>query len=336
MLKGMFGKGEWYSSLCKEYSERKYQINLTLYLAIYLIILHKIERKLPVEFYHLRSFVAVAQTGNLTQAAKRLYTTPPAISAHIKSLEEELATPLFIRSSRGMALTEKGQLLLVKAQVTLASAVDLVNLAADNQHEIIGHFKLGNNLSVEQVKLFDLAENIQENCPGITLEIQQQSSGKILNDIRSQQLDGGYIFGDIPEDFFGIKVTNQQITTIAPLTFDISKILTSAELGKQLWITMGEYCPFDDLLKAKLGNDIPSALKSSDDATRLELVKNNFGLSFITLDEAKLAQENRTVQIITTLDFSTPLHFVIAKNRIKEPVVKAMLQEIRILWQLTD
>ena len=41
-----------------------------------------------MEFYHLRSFVAVAHTGNLTQAAKRLYTTPPAISAHIKTLEE--------------------------------------------------------------------------------------------------------------------------------------------------------------------------------------------------------------------------------------------------------
>ncbi len=93
-----------------------------------------------MEFYHLRSFVAVAQTGNLTQAAKRLYTTPPAISAHIKSLEAELATPLFIRSSKGMALTEKGQLLLTKAQVTLDSAVDLLNLAANNQHENYWHF----------------------------------------------------------------------------------------------------------------------------------------------------------------------------------------------------
>ena len=89
-----------------------------------------------MEFYHLRSFVAVAQTGNLTQAAKRLYTTPPAISAHIKSLEDELSTPLFIRSSKGMALTDKGQLLLKKAQITLDSALDLVNLAANNQHEM--------------------------------------------------------------------------------------------------------------------------------------------------------------------------------------------------------
>ena len=43
-----------------------------------------------MEFYHLRSFVVVAKTGNLTLAAKQLFTTPPAISAHIKALEEEL------------------------------------------------------------------------------------------------------------------------------------------------------------------------------------------------------------------------------------------------------
>lgn len=289
-----------------------------------------------MEFYHLRSFVAVAQTGNLTQAAKRLYSTPPAISAHIKSLEEELATPLFIRSSKGMALTEKGQLLLKKAQVTLDSAVDLVNLAADNQHEIIGSFRLGNNLSVEQVKLAELAINIQENCPGISLAIHQQSSGKTLQDIRAHQLDGGYIFGEIPDDFVGITVLAQQITTIAPLTFDTSKIFTVSDLSQQPWIMMGEYCPFDDMLKSKLGNNISSVLKSSDDGTRLALVKNNFGLSFITLCEARVAEKSKIVQIIPTLDFTTALHFVVAKNRIKEPVIKALLLEIRILWQLTD
>jgi DNA-binding transcriptional LysR family regulator len=285
-----------------------------------------------VEFYHLRSFVAVAQTGNLTQAAKRLYTTPPAISAHIKSLEAELATPLFIRSSKGMALTEKGQLLLTKAQVTLDSAVDLVNLAAENQHEIIGTFKLGNNLGVEQVKLAEFAENLQENCPGISLVIRQQSSGKTLNDIRNQQLDGGYVFGEIPDDFISVIAMEQTITTIAPLTFDVSQTLTASELGQQPWVMMGEYCPFDELLKDKLGKNIASVLKSSDDGTRLELVKKSFGLSFITLEEAQLAEKDNFVRIIPSLNFTAPLHFVIAKNRAQDPVIKALLQEVRILW----
>ena len=287
-----------------------------------------------MEFYHLRSFVAVAQTGNLTQAAKRLYTTPPAISAHIKSLEDELSTPLFIRSSKGMALTDKGQLLLKKAQITLDSALDLVNLAANNQHEIMGTFQLGINLTAKQIKLTELINNLQENCPGISLNIHQQSTGKTINDIREHQLDGGYIFGDIPDDFIGVPVMEQQITTVAPVSFDCSKILTQADLSAHQWIKMGDYCPFDNLLQSKLGNNIQSVLKTSDDGTRLELVRNNIGLSFLALEEALLAERKKQVQIISELDFSTTLHFVIASNRANEPIISALMQEIRILWNI--
>jgi DNA-binding transcriptional LysR family regulator len=287
-----------------------------------------------LEFYHLRSFIAVAQTGNLTQAAKRLYTTPPAISAHIKALEEELSTQLFMRSSKGMTLTEKGQLLLTKAQSTLDSAVELVNLAAHNQHEIIGTFQLAINLTAQQVKLSELVANLQENCPGISLDITQQSTGKTMNEINSHLLDGGYIFGDIPEGLTGIAVMEQQITTVAPMSFDISKILTQTNLVQQPWITMGDYCPFDLLLKAKLGNNICSVIKSSDDGTRLELVKKGLGLSFLEKEEALLAQRNKEVQIIPNIDFYTTLHFVVAKDRQNEPVISALMQEIRILWGL--
>ena len=287
-----------------------------------------------MEFYHLRSFVAVAQTGNLTQAAKRLYTTPPAISAHIKSLEDELSTPLFIRSSKGMALTDKGQLLLKKAQITLDSALDLVNLAANNQHEIMGTFQLGINLTAKQIKLTELINNLQENCPGISLNIHQQSTGKTINDIREHQLDGGYIFGDIPDDFIGVPVMEQQITTVAPVSFNCSKILTQADLSNYQWIMMGDYCPFDALLKTKLGNDIPSLLKTSDDGTRLELVKSGLGLSFLEKEEAANAANNKSVQIIPTLDFVTTLHFAIAKSRVNEPVINALMKEINILWSL--
>jgi DNA-binding transcriptional LysR family regulator len=288
-----------------------------------------------LEFYHLRSFVAVAQTGNLTQAAKRLYTTPPAISAHIKTLEEELATPLFLRSSKGMALTEKGELLLKKAQLTLDSALDLVNLAANNQHEIMGSFNLGINLTALQVKLPQLVENLHENCPGISLQVHPQSTGKTITEIREKSLDGGYIFGNVPDDFIGIKVLQQKITTVAPMAFDCNKLLTQSDLKIQQWIMMGDYCPFDDLLKKKLGNDILSILKSSDDGTRLELVKTGLGLSLLEIDEAKLAVKNKQVQIISMIDFLADLHFVVAKDRGNEPVINALLQEVRVLWDIT-
>lgn len=288
-----------------------------------------------MEFYHLRSFVAVAQTGNLTQAAKRLYTTPPAISAHIKALEDELVTPLFIRSNKGMTLTDKGKLLLTKAQITLDSAVDLVNLATNNQHEVIGLFNLANNLTPSQIKLDILNKNLTENCPGINIEIHQQSTGKTLTDLRDSTIDGGYIFGDIPDDMQGITVSQQAITTIAPNSFALSQHATLAELKKHAWITMGNNCPFDSLLQQKLGDNITTHFQSSDDNTRLNLVTNQIGLSFLDKTEAQAATQNHNIDIINTLDFSIPLHFVVMKNRHNEPLINAVLQEIRILWDIT-
>jgi DNA-binding transcriptional LysR family regulator len=281
-----------------------------------------------MEFYHLRSFVVVAKTGNLTLAAKQLFTTPPAISAHIKALEDELQTPLFIRSSKGMELTEKGQLLLPKAQNTLDSALALVNEAANNQHEIIGTFKLAINQSSTQLKIPSLVSNVQENIPGISIQISNMATGKTLQALRDKQIDGGYIYGDVPDDCFAIKVKNQKITTIAHNDFQ----LENTTIEHEHWITMGFYCPFDYFLKDKIGNNIKSVLSSDDEQSRLELVKNGLGLSFYEQEEALLAADKQQVRILTQLDFDTPLYFAVASNRVNEPVIKAMLQEINILW----
>lgn len=292
-----------------------------------------------MEFYHLRSFVAVAQTGNLTRAAKRLYTTPPAISAHIKALEEELSTELFNRSSKGMELTEKGQLLLVKAQRTLESAVDLVNLAASNQHEIIGSFRLACNANVQQLRLAELVDNLRENCPGITLEVAAQSSGKILQALSKHQLEGGFVYGAVPQDMLAIKVKEQPITTVAPMSFGMGAAqemqnVAIAQLSELPWIMMGEHCPFDQYLRGKFANELPFAVQSSDEATRLALVTQGLGVSFLELEEALKAAASEQVQILPALDFTMPLSFVVARERAGEPLIAAMLQEVRVAWDI--
>ncbi|MBU2893370.1 LysR family transcriptional regulator [Colwellia sp. D2M02] len=287
-----------------------------------------------MEFYHLRSFVSVANTGNLTQAAKRLYTTPPAISAHIKYLEEELNTPLFIRSNKGMALTEKGKILLEKAQVTLDSAIDIVNVAAQQQHEVIGNFSLAINVNSEQVQLTDLITLLQQDCPAINLTVNAQSTGKTLVDIKTGLIDGGYIYGDIPEDCLGVTVLTQVITTIAPIHFRNN--ISAYELSQQPWIMMSDYCPFDHFLTEKLGTTIKSVLSTADDNSRLALVTSGLGLSFLEKESALTAKKNQQIHIISALDFTTPLSFVIAKNRVDEPIIKAVFTSVKQLEQVSS
>ena len=65
-----------------------------------------------MELYQLRTFAAVAEEGHLTRAAERLHLSQPAVSGHIKALEQELDVRLFERTATGMVLTEPGRQLL--------------------------------------------------------------------------------------------------------------------------------------------------------------------------------------------------------------------------------
>ncbi|MCI0673299.1 MAG: LysR family transcriptional regulator [Myxococcaceae bacterium] len=68
----------------------------------------------------IQSFVAVAEERHVGRAARRLHLTQPPISRHILSLEEELGTQLFERTSRGMQLLPTGEAFLEHARRILA------------------------------------------------------------------------------------------------------------------------------------------------------------------------------------------------------------------------
>jgi LysR family transcriptional activator of mexEF-oprN operon len=72
----------------------------------------------------LRVFVVVAEAGSVTDAAKRLYLTQPAISAALARLARSVGEPLFARAGRGLALTARGQQLLLTARPHLAALVN--------------------------------------------------------------------------------------------------------------------------------------------------------------------------------------------------------------------
>ena len=72
----------------------------------------------------LRVFVVVAAARSVTQAAAQLYLTQPAVSAALRRLTEAVGAPLFVRSGRGLALSERGQQLFASAQPLLAALVE--------------------------------------------------------------------------------------------------------------------------------------------------------------------------------------------------------------------
>ena len=80
----------------------------------------------------LQTFLTVAEAGQISEAARRLHLSQPTVTGHIRRLEANLETTLFIRSANGVSLTERGAHLRERVQDVLAELEgDLAGAGSD-------------------------------------------------------------------------------------------------------------------------------------------------------------------------------------------------------------
>src|SRR5262249_46239419 len=96
-----------------------------------------------MELRHLTYFVAIAEEGSMSRAAERLWVAQPGRSSQIRRLEDELGITLFERHSRGVELTEAGELLLERARAVLTAADAARSTAAALEAGLAGSIKIG-------------------------------------------------------------------------------------------------------------------------------------------------------------------------------------------------
>lgn len=140
-----------------------------------------------------RIFYTVAKTGNISKAAKELYISQPAISKSIQKLEDNLGCELFRRSSRGVLLTEEGELLYTH----VSSALETLALGEDklkNSLELgVGHLKIGVSSTLCKYILLPYLKEFTKRYPHINISITCQSSNDTLQLLEANKIDIGLI-----------------------------------------------------------------------------------------------------------------------------------------------
>lgn len=138
-------------------------------------------------------FHTVAKAGNISKAANQLYISQPAISKAISKLEEELVTALFNRSSRGVTLTEEGQVLYEYVE----RAFDSLNMGEENLKNYkelgIGHIRIGVSTSLCKHILLDYLKDFIKENPNIKFSIDCHSTLNTIKLLKNDDIDIGLI-----------------------------------------------------------------------------------------------------------------------------------------------
>lgn len=145
-----------------------------------------------MDLHQLKTLVAVAREGSITRASEVLHLSQPAVSAHIKALEEALGLTLFERKARGMHLTGDGRRLLAKAEQTLAAHQDLLEEAARIKGRLTGRLRLGVGANSSPEVLGRLVTQLCERCPEVEVTLRQGDSREVVDRIVRGDLDAGF------------------------------------------------------------------------------------------------------------------------------------------------
>lgn len=146
----------------------------------------------------LSTFLAVIRLGGVRRAAVGLNLTQPAVTARIKNLERSLSCELFERTSVGMRLTKRGELLLAHAE-------KFEYLAEQVQRDVVepvgieGRLRLGVSETIAQCWLPDLVTALHRQHPNLEIEFNVDISINLRASLLNREIDLGILLGPISD-----------------------------------------------------------------------------------------------------------------------------------------
>jgi LysR family transcriptional regulator, low CO2-responsive transcriptional regulator len=148
-----------------------------------------IDLKTTIDSQHLRVYVTLARTANMSRAAEELHMTPSGVSHCLKALEADLGCRLFDRNSRKFALSQVGREFLAEADRIIEQMKQVRGRIRTWSDWRQGQLMIGANGTACQFLLPPILREFRESFPGFIIKIEQCSSKHAITLLMEEQLD---------------------------------------------------------------------------------------------------------------------------------------------------
>lgn len=240
-----------------------------------------------MDIKHLQYFMEVTRTGSFTKAAENLYITQPALSRIVKSLEDDVGAPLFIRSRKRLILTDAGNVLYKHAQVIEKQLQLLETELASMVKLRKGHIRIGLPTIVNSFFFSKLIASFHQEYPEVTFQLEEDGSKRIEEKIMNGTLDFGVVvLSDKNNRVDDYTFVHEKLTLVVPSSHHLveKEEVALHELKDEAFIMFNQDFELRNLiLKAcKEANFQPRIISETSQLDFIEeLVASNLGITLL-------------------------------------------------------
>ena len=239
-----------------------------------------------MSFKKIRHFIMVAETGSVSKAAIRLHIVQPALSQSIQRLEAELGTELFIRSKKGLSLTDNGVMFLNHAHGIINRYDKAKESLSEHKNSYIGSVSIAMTASMANAIAIPLYDHLSSEFPEVDVNIEEGLAGNIVEGLYSGWYDLVISYLDTPISSFSLNpLIEEELYLVGsyPLNNTSKKIQFSDLIDLPLIIpktlhgVMGEV----ELTSKRMGFELNRLKIQAALHPTLQLVKHGRGYSLL-------------------------------------------------------
>ncbi|MBQ7638423.1 MAG: LysR family transcriptional regulator [Clostridia bacterium] len=292
----------------------------------------------------LYSLAAVYECGSFVGAAKKLSITQPAVSQHIKALENELGVIIFERVGGKLSATKQGELAIRFAQKVIGLSEELKSELREG-NIVTDHLTIGITRTAESNPIAAaLAKYCAEN-DSISIKIITDTAGNLYKMLKTYELDIAVVESRQSDDDFSFLLldTDYLVLAVPPKHPLASKdLITFSELKKERLILRLPSSGTRSLFKAHLEsnnmsvNDFNIIMEIDNVATIKDLVRRGFGVSILPKSVCLEELKNGSLSVLPVENLSMTREIIIAYRNdfthsdILRDIVHAYKETVRI------
>ena len=201
----------------------------------------------------LKYIVAVAREKHFGHAAEACHVSQPTLSVAIKKLEEELEIKLFERNASEVAVTPLGEEIVRQAQTVLEQAAAIREIAKRGKDPLSGPLKLGVIYTIGPYLLPELVRQVIERTPQMPLMLQENFTVKLLDMLRTGELDCAILAEPFPDTGLAIApLYDEPFLVAVPASHPLAqqRSIGSAALKQETMLLLGTgHCFRDQVLE---------------------------------------------------------------------------------------